>query len=163
MRQEEDRTQPFEFSDPLRVEAILSQYENRRSATLPLLHLVQEQERYISPEAVKSVAELVQAHPSEIVDAVSFYSLLHAEPRGKYILQICQTLPCSLNGADDMVDHVCRKLEIQPGETTDDGKFTLLKVECLGSCDTAPVIQINSDYHEGLNLEQLDALLESLT
>lgn len=151
----------FEFKDPSRVEKIVSQYPHKRSATLPLLHLVMAQEGYISPEAIATVAGIVDIHPSEIVDAVSFYSMLYTEPKGETDLQICLTLPCSLRGADVLLDHVCEKLNIQPGETTEDGKFTLMKVECLGSCDTAPVVQVNLDYHESMTVEKLDRLLES--
>lgn len=152
----------FEFANPSRVERILSRYPDKRSATLPLLHLVQSQEGYMTPAAIEVVAQLVDVHPSEIMDTLSFYTLFSTEPKGKYLLQVCQTLSCSLNGADELADHVCRKLDIQPGETTEDGKFTLMKAECLGSCDTAPVIVINSDYHERLTAEKLDKLLDSL-
>ncbi|MFQ6673859.1 MAG: NADH-quinone oxidoreductase subunit NuoE [Fidelibacterota bacterium] len=157
-----NRKDPFQFADSSRVERILSQYPEKRSAVLPLLHLVQSQEGYIPAEGVNAVATIVGAHPAEIMDAVSFYARFHTEPQGKYILQVCQTLPCSLNGADELVDHVCRKYHIEPGETTEDGRFTLRKVECLGSCGTAPVVQINDDYHEGLSPNEFDKLLESL-
>jgi len=162
MSEPEKNKNRFQFEDPSRVENILSQYPDKRSATLPLLHLVQTQEGYISPGAIKTVAEIVEAHPGEIKDTVSFYSLFHTEPKGKYFLQFCQTLPCSLNGADNLIDHVCEKLNIQPGEITKDGKFSLLKVECLGSCDRAPVVQVNSDSYEGMTPEKIDELLESL-
>ena len=82
--------------------------------------------------------------------------------QGKYKLQVCQTLSCSLNGADNIVDHISKKYKIKPGETSTDGKFTLMKVECLGSCGTAPVVQINNDYHEGLTIPELDELLENV-
>lgn len=150
----------FEFKDPSRVERIVSQYPDKLSAVLPLLHLVMAQERYISPEAMAAVADIVGVHISQIADSVSFYSMQYTEPKGESIIQICQTLPCSLRGADTLKDHLCEKLNIQPGETTEDGEFTLMKVECLGSCDTAPVIQVNLDYHENVTVEKLDKLLE---
>ena len=83
-------------------------------------------------------------------------------PQGKYKLQVCQTLSCSLNGADKIVDHISKKYKIKQGETSTDGKFTLMKVECLGSCGTAPVVQINNDYHERLTIPELDELLENV-
>ena len=96
------------------------------------------------------------------MDCVSFYTMLYTKPQGQYKIQICQTLSCSLNGADGLVDHCASKLNINPGETSKNKKFSLFKVECLGSCGTAPVIQINNDYHEGLSRENFDKLLESL-
>lgn len=152
----------FQFEDIRRVGKILSQYPDKRSATLPLLHLAQSQEGYVTQGAIDAIAEIVEAHPAEIMDTVSFYTMLYTQPKGRYILQICQTLSCSLNGADELVDHVCGKYGIAPGETTADDKFALLKVECLGSCGTAPVVQVNTVYHEGVSLADLDQLLETL-
>lgn len=152
----------FEFENPSRVERMVSLYPDRRSATLPLIHLAQEQLGYISTGVVEAVAGIVGCHPAEIIDVVSFYTLFHREPQGRARVQICQTLSCSLNGADALVDHACMKLGIRPGETTSDGKITLRKVECLGSCGTAPVVQVNNDYHESLTLEEFDSLLGSL-
>ena len=88
--------------------------------------------------------------------------MLYTKPHGRHIIQVCQTLSCSLNGADSIVDHLTAKCGIKPGETTDDNRFTLMKVECLGSCGTAPVVQVNNDYHESLTLEEFEKLLESL-
>ncbi|MAG20936.1 MAG: NAD(P)H-dependent oxidoreductase subunit E [Candidatus Marinimicrobia bacterium] len=152
----------FEYVNPELVENILSQYPDKRSATLPLLHLAQSQEGYVTQGAIDAIAEIVEAHPGEIMDTVSFYTTLYTKSQGKYVLQVCQTLSCSLNGADELVDHVCGKYGIAVGETTADEKFTLMKVECLGSCGTAPVVQINTDYYEGLSLEDFDQLLETL-
>jgi NADH-quinone oxidoreductase subunit E len=95
------------------------------------------------------------------MDCVSFYTMLYTKPQGRHIIQVCQTLSCSLNGADALVDHVTDKYGIKPGETTEDGRFTLMKVECLGSCGTAPVVQINKKYHEGLSQKLIDELLET--
>ncbi len=152
----------FEFAKPEMVENIVSQYPDKRSAVLPLLHLAQSQEGYITVAAIETIAQIVGVTPAEIADTVSFYTMLYTKPQGKHIVQVCQTLSCSLNGADDLVDHVCDKYKINPGETTEDGMFSLLKVECLGSCGTAPVVQINNDYHEELSIESLDELLDSL-
>jgi len=151
----------FTFVDPERVEQIFSQYPDKKSATLPLLHLAQSQHGYISNSVIDTIADLVDCHPAIVMDCVSFYTMLYTKPQGRHIIQVCQTLSCSLNGADALVDHVMDKYEIKPGETTADDRFTLMKVECLGSCGTAPVVQINKEYHEGLSTQNFDKLLES--
>ena len=127
-----------------------------------MLHLAQIQEGYISKDAIYTISNLVECHPAIIMDCVSFYTMFYTKPQGKHKVQICQTLSCSLNGADALVDHVTGKYSIKPGETTEDKKISLFKVECLGSCGTAPVVQINNDYCEGLSVESFDELLENL-
>ena len=151
----------FTFENMEKVEKILSQYPDKQSATLPLLHLAQLENRYISGAVINTVADLVDCHPAVVMDCVSFYTMLYTKPQGRHIIQVCQTLSCSLNGADALVDHVTDKYGIKPGETTEDGRFTLMKVECLGSCGTAPVVQINKEYHEGLSQKLIDELLET--
>ena len=146
----------------VKVENILSNYPDKKSATLPLLHLAQSQEGYIPTGAINAIAELVDCHPAIVMDCVSFYTMFFTKPQGRHKIQVCQTLSCSVNGADALVDHVTNKFSIKPGETTEDKKFSLFKVECLGSCGTAPVVQINNDYHEGLSKERFDELLENL-
>ena len=150
------------FANPDKVDKIFSQYPDKKSATLSLLHLAQAQEGYISGSVIDTIADLVECHPAIVMDCVSFYSMFFTKPQGRHKIQVCQTLSCSVNGADALVDHVTNKFSIKPGETTDDRRFTLMKVECLGSCGTAPVVQINNDYHEGLTNERFDELLESL-
>ena len=152
----------FIFANPDKVDRIFSQYPDKKSATLSLLHLAQAQEGYISGSVIDTIADLVECHPAIVMDCVSFYSMFFTKPQGRHKIQVCQTLSCSVNGADALVDHVTNKFSIKPGETTDDRRFTLMKVECLGSCGTAPVVQINNDYHEGLTKEKFDDLLESL-
>ena len=150
----------FTFEHTEKVKTILSQYPDKKSATLPLLHLAQSENLYISGAVINTVADLVDCHPAVVMDCVSFYTMLYTKPQGRHIIQVCQTLSCSLNGADALVDHVTNKYGIKPGETTKDGRFTLMKVECLGSCGTAPVVQINKEYHEGLSKNLIDELLE---
>ncbi len=144
------------------MDRIFSQYPDKKSATLSLLHLAQAHEGYISGSVIDTIADLVECHPAIVMDCVSFYSMFFTKPQGRHKIQVCQTLSCSVNGADALVDHVTNKFSIKPGETTDDKRFTLMKVECLGSCGTAPVVQINNDYHEGLTNERFNELLESL-
>ena len=151
----------FTFENTEKVKTILSQYPDKKSATLPLLHLAQSENLYISGAVINTVADLVDCHPAVVMDCVSFYTMLYTKPQGRHIIQVCQTLSCSLNGADSLVDHVTDKYGIKPGETTEDGRFTLMKVECLGSCGTAPVVQINKEYHEGLSQKLFDELLET--
>ena len=151
----------FTFVSTEKVKNILSQYPDKQSATLPLLHLAQSENRYISGAVINTVADLVDCHPAVVMDCVSFYTMLYTKPQGRHIIQVCQTLSCSLNGADALVDHVTDKYGIKPGETTEDGRFTLMKVECLGSCGTAPVVQINKEYHEGLSQKLIDELPET--
>ena len=150
----------FTFENTEKVKTILSQYPDKKSATLPLLHLAQSENLYISGAVINTVADLVDCQPAVVMDCVSFYTMLYTKPQGRHIIQVCQTLSCSLNGADALVDHVTDKYGIKPGETTEDGRFTLMKVECLGSCGTAPVVQINKEYHEGLSKNLIDELLE---
>jgi NADH-quinone oxidoreductase subunit E len=151
----------FTFTDKDKVEKILSHYPDKKSATLPLLHLAQSEQGYISGTVINTVGGLVDCHPALVMDCVSFYTMFYTKPQGRHLIQVCQTLSCSLNGADALVDHVTDKYGIKPGETTEDGRFTLMKVECLGSCGTAPVVQINKEYHEGLSQKLIDELLET--
>ena len=162
MTSNKETIQRFIFSDTKKVESILSKYPDKKSATLPLLHLAQVENGYITSSAINTIADLIDCHPAIVMDCVSFYTMLYTKAQGKYKVQVCQTLSCSLNGADALVDHMQNKCGIKAGETTKDKKYTLMKVECLGSCRTAPVVQINNDYHEGLSIEKFDSLLENL-
>ncbi len=146
-----------------RFKELLKQYPDKRSAALPALHLAQEQEGYLAKETINVLARMLDISPASLMDTVSFYTMFYTRPQGKYLLQVCQTLSCSLAGADQVVDYVAQKHQIKVGETTPDGKFTLLKVECLGSCGTAPVVQINDHYYEKLTLDKVDRILDKLT
>ncbi len=155
----------FAFDAPRtkRFKALVRQYPDRRSLALPLLHMAQDQEGHISRDVLLALAEMLKISPAELFDTVSFYSMFNLEPKGKYLLQVCQTLSCSLAGADLVVDHIGAKFKLKPGETTADGRFTLLKVECLGSCGTAPVVQINDDYYEKMTVDKVGRVLEKLS
>lgn len=152
------------FSETARreLEAILSRYPNREAAILPALHLAQREFGYVSDEAIEYVAGLLGFTPARIEGVATFYTMYNRKPVGKYHVQICRNISCSLLGAERLIEHVSAKLGIRPGETTPDGKFTLSTVECLGSCGTAPVMQVNDDYHENLTEEKIDALLGRL-
>ena len=152
------------FSDSGRkeFEALLKRYPDKEAAILPALHLAQREFGYVSDEAILRVAEILGFTPARIEGVATFYTMYNRRPVGKYHVQICRNISCSLMGAEHLIEHVSKKLGIKPGETTPDGKFTLSKVECLGSCGTAPVLQLNDDYHEDLTEEKIDALLAGL-
>ncbi len=137
-------------------------YPDKRSLALPVLHLAQEQEGFLSSDTVEVLAGMIGIHPGELMDTMSFYTMFQTEPRGKYLLQVCQTLSCSLAGADEIVDHFGDQYNLKVGGTTEDGNYTLIKVECLGSCGTGPVIQINDDYYEKMTLSKVDRVLGKL-
>jgi len=154
----------FVFSDAGKreFERLLSRYPDKDAVILPALHLAQKEQGYVSDGAIIHIAELLGTSPARIEGVATFYTMYNRKPVGKYHVQICRNISCSLLGAEHLIGHVSKKLGVQPGETTPDGKFTLTKVECLGSCGTAPVMQVNDDYHENLNEERIDAILDNL-
>jgi NADH-quinone oxidoreductase subunit E len=145
-----------------RFEHILTRYPNKEAALLPTLHLVQELWGWISPEAVHYVGELLDLSPATVFGVVSFYDMYDQKPVGKYRLRVCTNLSCMVSNAYDIYEHLCDRLDVNPHETTKDGLYTVLEVECLGSCGTAPVVQVNNDYHENMSVEKMDQLLERL-
>lgn len=145
-----------------RFERMLTRYPNREAAILPTLHLAQREFGYLSDAAIRYVADLLGFTPAYIEGVTTFYTMFHRKPVGKYHLQICRNLSCSLMGAEHLIERVSRKIGVKPGETTADGRFTLTTVECLGSCGTAPVMQVNDDYHENLTEDSIDAILDGL-
>ena len=147
------------------VKNIIKRYPEGRqkSALLPVLHVAQaEFDGWLSPEVMDYVASILEIKPIEVYEVASFYTMYNLQPVGKCLLEVCQTGPCMLNGADDLVAYLENKLNIKVGETTADGMFTLKTVECLGSCGTAPMLQCGADYHENLTNEKADALIEKL-
>lgn len=141
----------------------MKRYPEPRSALIPSLHLAQAQAGYLSPEIVREIAGLFHLSPNEVYEVASFYTMFHKKPVGKYVVQVCTNISCLLCSCEELMAHLQRRLGIRPGETTADRKFTLLEVECLASCGTAPVVQINEDYHENLTVEKLDRILDSLS
>ena len=147
------------------VNKIISRYPEgkHKSALLPILHIAQaEFDGWLSAETMAYVASILKIQSVEVYEVASFYSMYNLKPVGKCLLEVCQTGPCMLNGADDLVAHFEKKLNIKVGETSEDGMFTLKTVECLGSCGTAPMLQCGADYHENLDESKADALLEKL-
>ncbi|MEO8217550.1 MAG: NAD(P)H-dependent oxidoreductase subunit E [Acidobacteriota bacterium] len=141
---------------------LLTRYPTKMAALLPTLHLAQEVWGWISPDVVLYVGERLGLAPSTVFGVVSFYNMYNQKPVGTYFLQVCTNLSCMIRNAYDIHDHLCEKLNVDPGGTTADGKFTVLEVECLGSCGTAPVVQVNNDYHENMDVAKMDALLDQL-
>jgi len=152
------------FSDKTRkkIEEILSHYPHKEAALLPVLHLTQKEFGCISPVEEKLVAEILGIKPIRVREAVSFYTMLYRQPIGKYHIQICSNLSCTLMGAEKLIDYLQKKLGIRVGETTPDKKFTLTTVECLGACEQAPSMMINFDYYGNLEKKKIDDILDKL-
>ncbi len=154
----------FEFSlETLKqFDDVVSRYPEKKSAILPVLYMAQKEFGHLSQEAIEYVANLMDIPAARLYGIVTFYTMLNMRPVGRHHLQICRTLPCALRGSERITNHIKNKLGINLGETTPDGKFTLSEVECLASCGTAPVMQINDDYCENLSEEKIEKIFENL-
>jgi NADH-quinone oxidoreductase subunit E len=141
---------------------IISRYPTRMAATIPALHVLQEQEGWISEEMMIWLAHRLDVSPAHIKGVVTFYTLFNQKPAGKHHVWVCRTLPCALRGAGDVLKQCEKKLGIHPGETTRDGKVTLHTAECLASCGTAPMMQVDKQYFENLTSQRVDEILEKL-
>ena len=144
------------------IDRHLAKYPVMRSAILPLMFIVQRERGYLDPPGVAYLAKRLKLRITDIWEVATFYSMIHIKPIGKYHIQICKTLSCKLLGSDRITQLCAEKLGIRVGETTADGRFSLSEVECLGSCGTAPMFQVNFDYHENLTPEKVDQILNSL-
>ncbi len=142
-----------------RFEEILARYPVKRSALLPALHLVQEQEGWLSREAIEHVAGLLGLSPAQVHDTASFYTMFRLEPEGKTLIEVCTTLSCALGGAEELLQHACRKLGTRPGRTTPDGNFTVKGVECLAACGGAPAVQVNGEWLEHATAADIDRVI----
>ena len=141
---------------------ILPRYETKMGAMLPVLHMVQEEHGYIPHQAMHEIAELLEVAPADVLDTCSFYEDFHTHPVGTHVISVCQSIACEVCGHKAILDHLRRKLDVEPHETTDDGRFTLLALECLGSCDTAPVALVDDTLHENLTMERMDEIIAKL-
>lgn len=158
---------PFAYTaeNRARIEEICTHYppENRKSAILSALYLVQEQQGWVSGQSMRHVAEVIGCTTAEVEDVVSYYVMFFTRPVGKYVLQVCRTLSCALLGAEQVTAEIAKQLHITPGETDATGTFTLLEFECLGACDRAPVVMVNNEHwHECQRPEEVDKLLDGL-
>jgi NADH-quinone oxidoreductase subunit E len=152
----------FSKENEEKFKELLTRYPKKDSLSLPCLWMIQRQEGWISPEAIVYLAQKLETTPANIYSIASFYTMFHLEPIGKYHIQMCKTLSCMLAGSDFIKKHLEKKLGIKFGQTTQDGKFTLSEVECLGSCGTSPVIQLNDDYIQNVSIEKIDKILDEL-
>ncbi len=147
------------------IDAHIAKYppERKRSALIPLLLLViQREQGYVDNAGVNFLAEKLDIKVTDVWETATFYSMFNMHKVGKYHIQVCKTLSCRIMGEEKITEHICNRLGIHAGETTADGKFTVSRVECLGSCGTAPMMQIGFDYHEDLTVEKVDNILDSL-
>ena len=145
-----------------KIEEIIAHYPQKSAALLPVLHLTQLEFGQISAEEEKAVATLLGIKPIEVREVVTFYSMFLREPVGKYHIQVCSNLSCTILGAETLLDYLKAKLGIEVGESTEDQKFTLTTVECLGACECAPCMMVNFDYHGNLDQAKIDEILDTL-
>lgn len=159
-----ESTVEVQFSDIKlqKIENLKSRYLKPDSVILEVLYLLQEKYGYISREGMKYAADLLGMTEEQVLGVVTFYTMFNTKPIGKYHLQVCTNVSCMLKGAYDLLKKLESELGIKKGETTPDGLFTISEVECLGSCGTAPVIQVNEDYYENLDEEKLKQLINEL-
>ena len=144
------------------IDKLEPRYPTKVAMLLPALHLAQEETRWLPPEILEEVGNRLGIHPAQVREVASFYTMYNLKPIGKYHLKICTNVACALRGAEDLVKHCEKKYDFKCGETTRDKKFTLMEEECLGACGTAPAMMLDDDYHENLDVQKLDQLLESL-
>ena len=145
-----------------RIEAAAAEFPHRRSALIPALRIVQESRGCVDADAMRDLAEAFSLHPMEVEEVATFYTMINTRPVGKHLIQVCRSISCFIMGGSPILRHLEGRLGIRVGETTRDGKFTLRTAECLGSCGTAPVMQVGEEYHENLTPEKVDQLLARL-
>jgi NADH-quinone oxidoreductase E subunit len=162
----EDEGPPFVYTaeNRARFDEIVKRYppDRKRSAVLPALYLAQYQQGYITANAIRHVAELLEITRADVEDVVSYYTMFYTRPVGQFVVNVCRTLSCALNGAERVTEELCAKLGIKPGETDASGTFTLMEVECLGACDRAPAVMVNDSWHEALKPEDASRLIDDL-
>ena len=145
-----------------RIKQEFKKYPEKKSVVMKALYIAQEQNGYISNEVIKEVANLLDMHSEEVLGVVTFYTMYHQKPMGKYHFQVCTNVSCMLRGGYEIWDRVKEKLGIENMEVTEDSVFSLEEVECMGSCGTAPMVAVNEDYYENLSKEKVEEILESL-
>jgi NADH-quinone oxidoreductase E subunit len=167
---EDRRHQRVAQGQPLLTEAMklhieqtyFPRYPSKRAVLLPALHLIQHEYNWIPPQALEEVANFLDIAPAEALDTASFYEEYWLRPKGKYLLQVCRSLTCEVCGSEKLRDHLSSKLKVEPGETTADQRYTLVELECLGACGTAPVMLVNEVLYENLTTDKLDDILAAL-
>jgi NADH-quinone oxidoreductase subunit E len=165
-RQLEDEGPEFAYTaeNRARFDEIIQRYppDRRRSAVLPALYLAQYQQGYITANAIRYVAGLLGITRADVEDVVTYYTMFYTRPVGTYVINVCRTLSCAINGAERVTEALTAKLGIKPGETDASGTFTLMEVECLGACDRAPAVMVNDAWHECLKPEEAARLVDDL-
>jgi NADH-quinone oxidoreductase E subunit len=160
----ERRAEPY-LTDDMKIDLAkkyFPRYPTKRACLLPVLHAVQHAYNWIPVQAMEEIAAFLEIAPAEVMDTATFYEEYWLRPKGKYLLQVCRSLACEICGSRDLTDHLQKTLKLDIGETTPDGKFTLIELECLGSCGTAPAILVNEVLHETISLADLDRIIASL-
>ncbi len=153
------------LSDPkfvAEIDELVTQYPKPESALIPSLHLCQDRLRHVPVEFQAFIAEKLGMSPAHVRGVVTFYEMFSQKPRGRYLLQVCKTLPCMLAGSEQLLDHLQDKLGLKPGGTTQDGRFSLITVECLACCDGGPAFMVNETLHKRVSPEDVDRLLDEL-
>ena len=153
----------FTEAEKKEISHLRTRYPDSRSLTLPLIWMIQKREGYIADEAVQLIAQQLDIQPIWVEEVRSWYSMFSQEKEGKYVLEVCNNISCSLMGSKEIIDYISEKLNIKVGETTKDGMFTLKTAECLGSCGTGPMMQVDDNYYEMLDKEKVDIILEDLS
>lgn len=148
-----------------KIEAYLPRYPSKQAVTLPALHLVHDEMRCVSNEAIREIAEILDLSPAQVHDTMTFYQFFREEnaPLGKTRLWVCRSLACSLRGGEELLGHLCDRLHVQPGGTTRDGKITLEFAECLGACEGAPAVMVNDEHRMNVTNEKADQLVRELS
>ncbi|MDP7030319.1 MAG: NADH-quinone oxidoreductase subunit NuoE [Phycisphaerales bacterium] len=159
------RSEPYVTDEMKRdwTERILPRYETRLGALMPILHATQHAWGWITPQAMEEIAAFLEIDPSQVLDTATFYEEFHTHPVGKHVIAICQSIACEACGHQAILDHVRGRLGIDPHETTTDGKFTLMALECLGACDTAPCALVDDDRHDDLTIAAIDQVIDRLS
>jgi NADH-quinone oxidoreductase subunit E len=152
----------FTKAERKEIEYLRTRYPDNRSLTLPLMWMIQKREGYVSDEAVYLIADELKIPPIWVEEVRSWYSMFTKEKEGKYVLEVCNNISCSLLGSQEIIHYLCDKLGIKVDETTKDGMFTIKTAECLGSCGTGPMMQVDDNYYELLDKEKIDKILEDL-
>lgn len=152
----------FSAETESRFQHLVSIYPQKRSALIPMLLLAQKEQGYVTPQAMEYIASYLGLSASDVESTLTFYTLLRRKPAGKYHLLICTNLACMLQGSDEIEACVKSKLGVDLGQITPDGLFSAIEFECLGSCTTAPVLQVNGEFHENLNVPKVEALIDEL-
>ncbi len=141
---------------------VLTRYPTRQAATLPVLHAIQHKYNYIPHQALEETADFLELSAAEVLDTATFYEDFWLRPKGKYLIMVCQSISCELMNHDQLLTKIKSRLGIEPGQTTQDGRFTLMTAECLGSCGTAPVALVNETLHENLTAENFERVIDGL-